>query len=134
MKQIDTFIENWTENDSKNRQAFIEIYEHLKTLEDTTFEFNERPKISYSLRPKHANQKNKSLFAMVDIIDDEPDERWLSVCFYGEMISDPDETGDMVPEGLLGEDAHCFDLYEYDKDEIEYIKQRLSEAHASAKE
>lgn len=134
MKQIDQFIENWTETDSKNRQAFIEIYEHLKTLEGITFEFNERPKVSYSLRPRHISQQTRSLFAMVDVIDDEPDERWLSICFYGEMITDPDEAGDLIPEGLLGEDGYCFDLYEYDKDGVQYLKQRLTQAHENAKQ
>ncbi len=134
MEQIDTFIENWTDTDAKNKQAFIEIYDHLKTLEDVSFEFNERPNVSYSLRPKHAGQKKRALFAMVDVIDDDPDERWLSICFYGEMITDPDEAGDLIPEGLLGEDGYCFDLYEYDKADVEYIKQRLSQAHENAKE
>ena len=134
MKTVEDFIEKWPETETKNRQAFIELYEHLNTLEDISFEFNARPKISYSLRPRHINQKKRSLFAMVDVIDDEPEERWLSVCFYGEMITDPDEAGELIPEGLLGEDGYCFDLYEYDKDEIEYLKQRLTQAHKNAKE
>lgn len=134
MDKIDTFIDAWTETESKNKQAFMEIYAHLKTLENTVLEFNERPGVSYSLRPKHASQKNRSLFAMVDVIDDDPEERWLSVCFYGEMITDPDESGDLIPEGLLGEDGYCFDLYEYDTDEVNYLKQRLTQAHENAKE
>lgn len=134
MEKIDAFIETWQETDTKNRQAFIEIYEHLKTLDGIALEFNERPNVSYSLRPKHESQQKRSLFAMVDVIDDDPAERWLSVCFYGEMITDPDEAGDLIPEGLLGEDGYCFDLYEYDKDEIAYLKQRLSEAHKNAAE
>lgn len=134
MKQIENFINNWTETESNNKQAFIEIYEHLKTLEDTTLEFNERPGVSYSLRPRHKSQQTRTLFAMVDVIDDDPDERWLSVCFYGEMITDPDEAGDLIPEGLLGEDGYCFDLYEYDQDGIQYLKQRLTQAHGNAKE
>ena len=134
MKKLETFIDNWTETKSKTKQAFIEIYEHLKTLVDTTFEFNERPKVSYSLRPRHTSQKKRSLFAMVDVIDDDPQDRWLSVCFYKEMITDPDEAGELIPEGLLGEDGYCFDLYEYDKAEIKYLKQRLSQAHENAKE
>ncbi len=134
MKKIDAFIEAWTDTESRNRQAFIEIYTHLKTLENTTFDFNERPGVSYSLRPRHADQKNRSLFAMVDVIDDDPAERWLSICFYGEMITDPDEAGDLIPEGLLGEDGYCFDLYEYDADDVEYIKQRLTQAHQNARE
>ncbi len=134
MNAIDNFIDTWTETESKTRQAFIEIYEYLKTLSDTTLEFNERPKVSYSLRPRHNSQKNRSLFAMVDVIDDDPDDRWLSVCFYGEMVTDPDESGDLVPEGLLGEDGYCFDLYAYDTDEVNYLKQRLTQAHENAKE
>ena len=134
MEELNTFINNWTESESKTKQAFLEIHEHLKTLEATSFDFVSRPKVSYSLRPKHNSQKLRSLFAMVDVIDDDPDERWLSVCFYGEMITDPDEAGDLIPEGLLGEDGYCFDLYEYDSDEVEYIKQRLTQAHNNAKE
>lgn len=134
MTELKNFMDNWEDNDSKTKQAFEEIYEHLLTLDDTSLDFNARPNVSYSLRPRHNSQKSKSLFAMVDVIDDEPSERWLSVCFYGEMISDPDEAGDLIPEGLLGEDGYCFDLYEYDKDEVEYIKQRLTQAHDNAKE
>ncbi len=134
MKEIEEFIDAWQDNDSQTRKAFVELFEHLKTLADTELDFNARPKVSYSLRPRRADQKSRSLFAMVDVIDDDPDERWLSVCFYGEMISDPDEMGDLIPEGLLGEDGYCFDLYEYDEDEIAYLKQRLSQAHENAGE
>lgn len=134
MTDVEAFIKTWTETKSNTKLAFTEIYNHLKTLDDTTLEFNARPKVSYSLRPRHNSQKKRSLFAMVDVIDDDPEERWLSVCFYGEMITDPDETGDLIPEGLLGEDGYCFDLYEYDKNDIEYLKQRLSQAHENAGE
>ncbi len=134
MEELEDFISDWTETESKTKQAFTELYDHLKTLSDTSFEFNARPKVSYSLRPKHNSQKNRSLFSMVDVIDDDPEDRWLSVCFYGEMISDPHESGDLVPEGLQGEDGYCFDLYEYDKAEVDYLKQRLTQAHQNAKE
>ena len=133
MKDFDNFIANWNETESKNKKAFLEIYEHLKTFDNIAFDFNARPGVSYSLRPKHTAQKKRSLFAMVDVIDDDPNERWLSVCFYGEMISDPDEAGELIPEGLLGEDGYCFDLYEYDEHEIQYLKQRLTQACNKAK-
>lgn len=134
MTELDTFISEWNETETKTRQAFVELADHLNTLADTSLEFNARPGVSYSLRPRHSDQDKRKLFAMVDVIDDEPSERWLSVCFYGEMITDPEETGDMVPEGLLGEDAHCFDLYEYDADDMAYIKARLTQAHQNAPE
>ena len=46
------------------------------------------------------------------------------------MIKDPEEEGDLVPEGLLGEDGYCFDLIENDESMISYIGQRIDEAHA----
>jgi hypothetical protein len=134
MQELDTLINTWNDTESKTKKAFIELQDHLNTFEDTSFEFIARPNVSYSLRPKHNTQKNRTLFAMIDIIDDNPDDRWLSVCFYGEMISDPGEAGDLIPEGLLGEDGYCFDLYEYDKDEVAYLKQRLSQAYENARE
>ncbi len=129
---MENFITDWKETDTRTKQAFTELLDHLNSLENITLEFNARPGVSYSLRPKHANQKEKSLFAMVDVIDDDPTERWLSVCFYGEMITDPDESGDLIPEGLMGEDGYCFDLYEYDAQEISYLKERLTQAHTNA--
>ena len=129
---MEKFIADWEENDSRTKQAFTELLDHLKRMKNTTLEFNARPGVSYSLRPRHANQTDKSLFAMVDVIDDDPKERWLSVCFYGEMITDPDETGDLVPEGLMGEDGYCFDLYAYDPEEMFYLKERLTQAHENA--
>ena len=132
--ELDTFIAEWKENDSKTRQAFIELLDHLKGLADTSLDFNARPGVSFSLRPRHAAQNKRPLFAMVDVIDDDPEDRWLSVCFYGEMVEDPEEAGDLVPEGLLGEDGYCFDMYEYDADEVAYLKSRLSQAHGNAPE
>jgi len=102
------------------------------TMEGITLEFNARPGVSYSLRPRHTNQTKRKLFAMADIIDDDPAERWLSVCFYGDMITDPDEMGDLIPEGLMGDDGYCFDLDEYNEKDVEYIKARLTEAFKSA--
>lgn len=134
MTPLEQFISEWKESGTNTKKAFTELVSHLEGLEQTTLEFNARPGVSYSLRPCHAAQKNRPLFAMVDVIDDDPEDRWLSVCFYGEMVTDPDEAGDLVPEGLLGEDGYCFDLYEYDEDEVAYLKQRLTQAHSNAPE
>lgn len=132
MKELTEFIEQWQETESGTKKAFIQIMEHLKNMDGVSLDFNARPGVSYSLRPKHENQKERTLFAMADVIDDDPEQRWLSVCFYGDMITDPDEMGDLIPEGLLGSDGYCFDLDEYDESTVEYLKTRLSEAWRSA--
>lgn len=132
MEELEKFISGWEDTESKTKKVFIELFEHIQKMDDVTLDFKPRPGITYSLRPKHKNQKNRSLFAMVDVIDDDPEEKWLSVCFYGDMISDPEEMGDIIPDGLLGDDGHCFDIYEYEISEVEYLKKRLDDAYKSA--
>jgi hypothetical protein len=129
---LDSFLSHWTDNAQQTKKVFHYLRDHLTRKPDLTFEFVARPGVSYSLRSKHQHQNQRPLFAMIDIIDDDPSQRWLSVCFYGEMISDLDEIGDFVPEGLLGEDAHCFDIEAWDDDLVSYVIARLDEAYDKA--
>lgn len=130
--ELNTFIEEWKETSEKNREVFLHFREYLGKKEGVTLEFIPRPGVTYSLRAVHADQKKKELFVMVDVIEDSP--RWLSVCFYGEMITDQEERGDFVPEGLLGEDAVCFDIEEQDEELVRYIEVRIDEACRNALE
>ncbi len=125
-RQLNDFIKEWDASVDKNKDVFIHFKEFLNAKSGVTLDFNPRPGVTYSLRAVHANQKNRELFMMVDVIEDNP--RWLSICFYGDMIEDPEEKGDFVPEGLLGEDAVCFDVEERDDALIRYIEARVDEA------
>ena len=129
-QELNAFLESWQETPERNREAFLRFKSSLEQLEGAVLDFVPRPGLTHSLRAAHPNQKDKELFVMVDVIEDDP--RWLSVCFYGEMINDPEERADFVPEGLLGEDAMCFDLEAWDDALIEYIETRLGEARDSA--
>ena len=130
--ELEALLSQWSDNAQQTPKAFHHLRAHLTRKPDLTFQFVARPGVSYSLRVKHRRQIQHPLFAMIDIIDDDPDERWLSVCFFGEMISDPDEVGDFVPEGLLGQDAHCFDIEAWDEDRVAYVMARLDEAYDKA--
>lgn len=130
LQELHTFVDGWTDSDEKNKEAFVRLKSHLDAKDGVMLEFIPRPGVTYSLRAVHQNQKQRSLFVMIDVIEDDP--RWLSVCFYGDMIADPDERGDFVPEGLLGEDAMCFDIDQYDDAFLQYVEARLDEAHQSA--
>lgn len=130
LQELESFIEDWPDSAEQNKQIFIRLKKFLKSKPGVILEFIPRPGLTYSLRAKHENQTDKPLFAMADVIEDTP--RWLSVCFYGELITDPDEAGDYVPEGLLGEDAICFDLEEFDEDAIKYVEAKLDEAYTAA--
>lgn len=131
--EMENMLQGW-ESDSQNmKPALLRLKELMSTKENTILSFHSRPGVTYSLRGavKEAAENKKPLFVMVDIIDDDPQNRWLSVCFYGDMITDPDERGDFVPGGLLGEDALCFDYDSQDDGLLSYIEQRIDEAHAS---
>lgn len=129
-QELDTFLKTW--DDSPNREAFRQLKKHLAQLEGVILHFLPRPGITSSLRARHTSQKRKNLFVMIDVIED--GTRWLSICFYTEMIKDPEERGDLVPGGLLGEDAICFDLDQPDEASVLYLKKRLDEAcHQAAR-
>ena len=129
LSELDTFIDNWPDSPDQNKQIFLRLKAFLASKPGVRLEFHPRPKVTYSLRAVHENQKTKSLFAMVDVIEDQP--RWLSVCFYGDTIVDPDEEGDLIPEGLLGDDGYCFDLVDADETLMTYVRQRIQEAYKS---
>lgn len=131
-QELDAFLESWTADPNGAKEAFIRFRDFLLTTPDVRFEFKARPGVSYSLRAANPKQ-SRPLFVLVDVVDDEPEARWLSVCFYADMITDPDELGDFVPSGLMGEDACCLNLEEDDAAMRDYILARLEEAAAAAK-
>lgn len=130
LSELHDFINGWSDSSKRNKEAFVRLKSHLEAQDGVALEFIPRPGVTYSLRASHPNQSRRTLFVMVDVIQDDP--RWLSVCFYGEMITDPDGQGDFVPEGLLGEDAMCFDIDQYDDALLKYVEDRLDEAYRSA--
>ena len=131
MQEIENFIESWHDtNGMKN--IFLRLRSFLATQKEADLSFNARPGVSYSLRAAHPGQKDRSLYVMADVVDDDPNDRWLSVCFFGDMITDPEEKGDLIPGGLLGEDGYCFDITEPDDKLAAYVEARIEEAYHSA--
>jgi hypothetical protein len=126
-KEITSFLNDWPDSSPQCRQAFVEILTFIRRQEGSSVEFHARPEITYSLRAVHHSQTGQSLYALVDVIEDEP--RWLSVCFYNEMVTDPQELGDCVPGGLLGEDGLCFDTETATSELLIYLKERIVEAY-----
>lgn len=129
---LEEFIASWQEDRLGLKPAFMEYLDYLKNQPGVALDFRMRPGVSYSLRARHAAQKKRDLFVLVDVIDDDPQNRWLSVCFYADMVTDPDEFGDFVPAGLSGEDAACFNLDEDDLAMRGYILDRIREAATNA--
>jgi hypothetical protein len=130
--EIEAFLDGWKGDVQPMRDWFRLFCQELSSMDGVTLAFVARPGVSYSIRPVHKMQIERDKFAIVDVIDDDPDERWLSVCFYEDMITDPNERGELIPGGLAGKDGYCFDLCENDRELALYLLDRLKEAGAAA--
>jgi len=129
---IETFLADWVGEKQPMRDWFRLFYRELASRADVSLSFVGRPGVSYSLRPRHKNQNTRQLFAIVDVIDDDPEARWLSVCFYEDMITDPRQLGECIPGGLAGSDGYCFDFYDNEQELASYLLERLREAATTA--
>lgn len=126
------FIGSWPDGRQPMRDCFTRFYQELSKMEGVTLSFRARPGVSYSLRSSADAGGDREFFAIIDVIDEEQDNRWLSVCFYQDMISDPEERGEMIPGGLPGGDGYCFDLGEGDEELAGYLVDRFHEARAAS--
>lgn len=129
--EMSEMLHQWQDDHQKMKTSFLNIKNSLVKRENTSLDFKSRPGVSYSLRANFENlvDKKRPLFALVDIIDDDPENRWLSICFYVETITDPENIGNLVPQGILGEDGYCFDLFKFDESMMSYIEKRMDEAY-----
>ena len=127
---LDAFLASWTEDKNAVKPLFFSLYCLLQGLDGAELEYKGRPGVSHSLRALYPGRKDRPLFVLVDIIDDAPEARWLSICFYADLVTDPEELGDVVPGGLAGEDARCFDVDAPEGMEP-FLLERLKEAYGN---
>lgn len=132
MSEARQFLKEWQNDPLGAKPVFAEYMDYLERTPGVEISWLARPGVSYSLRARHENQKDRPLFAVIDVVDDEPENRWISACFFADMVSDPDETGDLAPKGLYDEDALCFNLDEDDPRVARYIFDRVKEAAEKA--
>lgn len=128
MEQIKKFLESWQNDPAHVRDALIYYINLFENKDGMVIEFVSRPGVSYSFRGMLTSNKPENLRFMIDVIDDDPDSRWLSVCFYAHTVTDPENLGDIAPGGLFGKDAICFNLDEDSPTMRGYIEKRLMEA------
>ena len=131
-EELREFLDSWQNDPLHIKKSFTEFMDFLAAHGNMSFTFKARPGVSFSLRARHSVQTERVLFVLLDVVDDEPASRWLSVCFYDDMVSDPADKGAFVPGGLMGEDARCFILVFYYAVMRDYIKARLAEAARKA--
>jgi hypothetical protein len=134
-RELEAALESWVQDSHGAKKAFTCLRDTLEGLDGAVMRFYPRPGISYSLRAALSAGEDKTgrLFALVDVVED-PSERWLSVCFYERMVTDPMESGETVPKGLLGEDGYCFHVTCYDEELMTYLKERILEAYSFSRD
>lgn len=132
--QLARMLEQWPAGQSGLKDAFLRLKARAEALPAATWSFVVRPGVTSSLRitlspaPKW---RSRILFFLVDVVP--MGEEWmLSACFYADEVEDPEERGNLVPNGLFEEDGYCFDLDDWDPDLLAYVEKRLAEAHLSA--
>ena len=128
--ELEQFLASWNEDANQVKPLFVSLYSLLKGLADVRLEYKGRPGVSHSLRALYPKRADRPLFVLLDIIDDEPEARGLSICFYADLVTDPQGLGDVVPGGLAGEDACCFDIDAPEGME-RFMLDRLTEAYAT---
>ncbi|MBW2208593.1 MAG: hypothetical protein JRG79_16935 [Deltaproteobacteria bacterium] len=129
-QSLTAFIEKWEKDSSRVKDVFEQLHEKLHNKEYTTLSFKARPGVSYSLRANRwvGDDQDPQLYALIDVIDDDPENRWLSVCFYDGTVSDPEQLGNLIPQGILGDDGYCFDVNEKDETLTLFLGQKIDEA------
>lgn len=128
IEEIGAFVDGWQGANTWAKEGFLALYRHVSSMAGVEWHFVGRPGVSFSLRPRGVKQDGGGFFAIIDVIDDDPAERWLSVCFYGDMITDPEGRGEVIPGGLAGADGYCFDVSFDEPGMIDYLKARCREA------
>ena len=74
-REIDSFLEAWEGRSQQTKKSFVRLLKHLAGKEGLTFGFKARPGVSYSLRARHNCQNTRELFVILDVIDDDPENR-----------------------------------------------------------
>ncbi|RLB18677.1 MAG: hypothetical protein DRG82_03315 [Deltaproteobacteria bacterium] len=132
-EELQLFLNAWNGENGTIKCIFLQFQSILAELPGVVFDFVSRPGVSISLRAERVFQGNTALFALVDVVDDDPESRWLSVCFPSVVVSDPQGLGNLISEGISGRDGYCFDVFEEDASFFKYLEERIREAFERSK-
>jgi hypothetical protein len=123
-------LQDWGIDTQGVKAAFLRLLQKLTSMENSHLTFKSRPGVSHSLRGgiRLTDHNTDRIVTLIDIIDDDPQSRWLSVCFYEDTITDDNGLGNPIPKGILGEDGYCFDLFAYDEVLLLYLEGKIDEA------
>lgn len=129
-------LDDWPKEQAGLKTAFQRLMQYAGAKDGVERSFVSRPGVSYSLRfdlKSRPDSRERPVFFLTDVVV--AGELFLSVCFYEDEISDPEELGNAIPQGLFQETGYCFDVDDDncgDEDLLAYLEERIDEAHAQA--
>lgn len=129
--ELASVFENWP----AGQQELVALMKELKgqalARPGAAWELVSRPGVSHSLRFT-LQGSSRPVVMLLDAAYLAADMLTISVCFYADMVDDPEEMGEEIPGGLLGQDGYCFDADEEDPGAVDYLKARVDAAFGAA--
>lgn len=139
MSEIDAFLQNWGEDSQEVRELFHRLYSLLRDCPLLTLRWKAEPGVVYSLRGALKEARTDDLsgdIVRIDVVDDDPEERWLSIRLTAALGDAPGETWETLPGALSGRAAFCLDVDECDDETTatlpELFRKRLAKLPAPA--
>ena len=99
--EFNAFLDSWKTDPCDAKKVILAYREQLAATNGVELSYKCRPGVSYSLRARNRAQQLRDFYVMIDVVDDDPENRWLSVVFYADLVTDPDEKGDIAPGSTL---------------------------------
>ena len=132
---VQEVLAGWPADQEGLARAFEELTRSAAQMTETVVEVITRLGVSHSFRATLIDPSGKRVrpvYFLVDVVVSSSDPWFLSVCYYEDEITDPEELGNPIPQGLFQETGYCFDVEAYDPELLGYLRDRLAEAHARA--
>jgi len=132
---VQEVLAGWPADQEGLARAFEELTRSAAQMTETVVEVITRLGVSHSFRATLIDPSGKRVrpvYFLVDVVVSSSDPWFLSVWYYEDEITDPEELGNPIPQGLFQETSYCFDVGAYDPELLGYLRDRLAEAHARA--
>ena len=135
MDELKSLYSTWPPEQQDLRRAFERLSSRAAALEGASCSLVSRPGVSHSFRTTLADPgaRPRPVFFLADVVAAPGDPWFLSVCFYEDEITDPDEIGNAIPQGLFDETGYCFDVDDDDGELAGYLEARMDEAWLAAR-
>ncbi len=123
-------LDSWPRPQAALKEILLQLLQKAGSFSGLGLELVSRSGVSHSLRFSIA--RKRPVVFLIDLVDLGGGDLMLSVCFYQDEISDPQELGNAIPQGLFQETGYCFDVEQGDAALLPYLAARMDQAWQAA--